>query len=1381
MSRYLLLFLCSLVTYNPIIVVRAHYYGMCIGTDDPTQAMGSFCSDDNLYVYVCTNHGALHYGCFYGRDNQARVDVTSSALTPAYSRRPTKDNTMAGTSYSNAQPAPDCVGSTATTTNTICRANNIKPNHCSCRANNWFRYGPLNQANTPASFTASVYGYGCQSAGVVSGATKTFSTIACTNTYPAFTVTTPCSGSFPCTRGTAGAPSVFENTPGGAVVAHLDYADCDTCTSTHVNRPACTLAGAVTTLGDLNTFPTVDWATGVTEPDPVFELADDAGGRFVIEAGTNKLKTAGTALNYEEPSSLTGVGSWSCGDLPLVDLGSSGCTSTNKCAMCRGDCDNDNECAAGLVCFQRDTRVKIPGCAAGGAADVLDHDYCYSPKIPAGGLKCFSGAGITNQVTSLSSGANRGSLWNGATKTWTLYVYVTDVAGCKATGGASFKSGPFPIHIQVENVNEAPDTVILTAASVLPMTSAGKLLELEASAGSNPTPWSLSTNRKIGTFTYSPVADCGSAGVTCFFECKNAAGGWFNGLSNKCGGPSKNTFQIGGSNLDQLYLATAAPSAVNFEATAQSLDVTVRVVVQDSAGNQMASVGTDVSVAMANVNEIPSDVSFTPVSIQEAVGADVVVGTLAATDPDCGTPCLTSQTYVYAYTGPPEFKVVGNQVKTTTYATNFEPPGPAYTFSIRVTDQGGLPTAGQVVQQDFTVVVTDLIEAPSASDTSFTVDENVATGTFVGNYGDQVTLGDAELTFDIVGWRSNSARNSYCYSALSVNAGTGKATMTLCTSYTQVIKIGDKLSVWDDSTKKSLKVQSESGKILFVDAGLIQFEFPSAVNWQEEDVVFFDVTCSDENTRTKMNGPKPIVASESSTVFKVKAYGFTQSEVDTCSVGTVWITRPILGAPNPNGVFTVTSVIGTTVEFSTGIEGAHVGTWSAGGFAHVMGFDMEACSGILTVASNALDYEYNKPQSFRLKIQVRTEATINTATVTVNIQDIDEAPFFVSMPTDLTVDECGGTTTAGCTNTYEVALDGNGNTFMIDDPEGQSDFNLQVLVDAGNRNGDSVLTWEVINTAPRKLRRISSAVLDFETKATYNLKIKATDVTPPYLSIQVDVTVTVKDVNEPPQFFGGVSFDVLESAGVNDEINPTALTVLDPEGAATTLKIDWSATVSLTNLQSENSGSVLNTDRPFSWRDGDANAASSAKILKLNNGPLNYENIAVYKVSMKACDAGNLCSSGGVVTIEVQDVNEKPSWDASSTYIFYVSEDDTEGKVMTAATGLTEVGSLAQFITDPDSGGSHEFSVTMGPSGAVVGWLTTAVSLNSELGKPLKINVAAATPSNTQPDFENVPLLVSGSATSPPAYQFNVYVKDNEGLFADTAQKIEIRIIDMNE
>lgn len=44
--------------------------------------------------------------------------------------------------------------------------------------------------------------------------------------------------------------------------------------------------------------------------------------------------------------------------------------------QCQGDCDNDSECAEGLVCFQRDFTGAIPGCSG---TPAWNHDYCINP------------------------------------------------------------------------------------------------------------------------------------------------------------------------------------------------------------------------------------------------------------------------------------------------------------------------------------------------------------------------------------------------------------------------------------------------------------------------------------------------------------------------------------------------------------------------------------------------------------------------------------------------------------------------------------------------------------------------------------------------------------------------------------------------------------------------------------------------------------------------------------------------------------------------------------------------------------------------------------------------------------------------------------------
>ena len=46
--------------------------------------------------------------------------------------------------------------------------------------------------------------------------------------------------------------------------------------------------------------------------------------------------------------------------------------------MCEGDCDDDNDCAGDLICFQRNGGMDVPGCQG---SDDSTIDYCTSPQF----------------------------------------------------------------------------------------------------------------------------------------------------------------------------------------------------------------------------------------------------------------------------------------------------------------------------------------------------------------------------------------------------------------------------------------------------------------------------------------------------------------------------------------------------------------------------------------------------------------------------------------------------------------------------------------------------------------------------------------------------------------------------------------------------------------------------------------------------------------------------------------------------------------------------------------------------------------------------------------------------------------------------------------
>jgi hypothetical protein len=58
-----------------------------------------------------------------------------------------------------------------------------------------------------------------------------------------------------------------------------------------------------------------------------------------------------------------------------------------------GECDDDGQCAVGLLCFQRTNGEDIPGCSGPGSG--LDWDYCYDPALDTAEEDClFCDAGF---------------------------------------------------------------------------------------------------------------------------------------------------------------------------------------------------------------------------------------------------------------------------------------------------------------------------------------------------------------------------------------------------------------------------------------------------------------------------------------------------------------------------------------------------------------------------------------------------------------------------------------------------------------------------------------------------------------------------------------------------------------------------------------------------------------------------------------------------------------------------------------------------------------------------------------------------------------------------------------------------------------------------
>jgi hypothetical protein len=114
-------------------------------------------------------------------------------------------------------------------------------------------------------------------------------------------------------------------------------------------------------------------------------------------------------------------------------------------------------------------------------------------------------------------------------------------------------------------------------------------------------------------------------------------------------------------------------------------------------------------VAVASENHAPTDISLSTDTVNEDSAIGTVVGTLSTTDPDVNDTSM----YLLVAGDTSEFTIAGNSLVTNA-VFDFETRN-SYTVTIRTTDSGGL-----TFDKQFTIVVADVNEAPSFTNSLYT-------------------------------------------------------------------------------------------------------------------------------------------------------------------------------------------------------------------------------------------------------------------------------------------------------------------------------------------------------------------------------------------------------------------------------------------------------------------------------------------------------------------------------------------------------------------------------------------------------------------------------------------------------------------------------------
>ncbi|HET6424327.1 MAG TPA: cadherin domain-containing protein [Planctomycetaceae bacterium] len=367
-----------------------------------------------------------------------------------------------------------------------------------------------------------------------------------------------------------------------------------------------------------------------------------------------------------------------------------------------------------------------------------------------------------------------------------------------------------------------------------------------------------------------------------------------------------------------------------------------------------------------------------------------------------------------------------------------------------------------------------------------------------------------------------------------------------------------------------------------------------------------------------LSEPAPLVSdvvSNRPPVVSAAVFSVTENSPNQTTIGTVQ-------ASDPNA--------GQTVTFA--ITGGNTNN----------AFRIDPNTGVLSVNNSAaLDFEA-RPQ-FQLTVAATDNGTprrVGTATVTVNLQNINEAP--VVVPKQFLIGE----------NSVNNAFIGK---VLATDPEaGQT---LTYAITAGNVNNAFA-----IDAVTGTLSVNNSAALNYESVQQFDLTVQARDSANPSLAGTATVTVFLRDVNEFNPVVGAKQFLINENS-VNGAFIGTI-----PSTDNDTLQ---------TRRYSITGGNV---------NDAFAINETTGVLSVKNSAAVNFEVTPRFDLTVTAIDSGNPARSGSAtVTVFLRDVNDAP---VVTPKQFLINENSQNNAF---------IGTIP--ATDADAGQSLTFAISAGNIG----------------------------------------------------------------------------------
>ncbi|VTS05577.1 cadherin domain-containing protein [Tuwongella immobilis] len=672
------------------------------------------------------------------------------------------------------------------------------------------------------------------------------------------------------------------------------------------------------------------------------------------------------------------------------------------------------------------------------------------------------------------------------------------------------------------------------------------------------------------------------------------------------------------------------------------------------------STGTvEVEVTETNLAPVANDASF---SVLENSAAGTVVGTVTASDPNIGT---ANRTLTYAITAGNTgnaFAINASIGEITVAAgANIDRETLAsYLLTITVTD-GGSPSLS--ANASVSILVTDVNEPPTAGNPTFNLPENSPASTIVGTVvaNDPDTGTNGLLTFSITGGNTDNA--------FVINPQTGEITVATgaildfetLPSYTLTVTVVD-AAVTPLSTTSTVTIN-------LTDVN----EAPIAVDQSFEllenattGTTVGTIAASDPDAGSNGTLSYAITGGNTGNVFAINATTGEISVVDPSTINinttpsySLTITISDGGSPSLSTTITATititdnndpptigdqsfnvlenaangTVVGTIVanDPDSGTNGTLTFTAIGGDLGGIFTVN-ESTGEIIAVNADLLDFETTPTYTFTVRVtDGGTPGLTATATITINVLDVNEAPTLNDISFSIPENSSAGTTVGTITGT-DVDAGANGS--------------LSYSITGGNESGAFA-----INPTTGEITVIDPAPLDFETTPSFTLTVTVSDAGSPSLTASATVTITLTDVNEDPIANSPQTFTVEENASNGTSLG--SIVASDPDTGS-------NGTLSFA-ITGGNEAGIF------------AINASTGEITVVDGSQLDFETTPAYTLTIAITDGGSLANFITITAeISVIDVNEAPT---GSDLSLSVAENSPVGTVVGTVTG-----------SDPDTG-----------------------------------------------------------------------------------------------